>query len=372
MKKLKETSNQKLTVLDSDRGRLIENITEGKELRSLKKGTDVFSLGTNADSIYYILSGRIKITATPFGGKGTALSTLEPDDFFGEGCLFGHVLRTNSATAVTAASVVRIEKEAMLRALRTRSELCSTLIPSLVVRTIDLEANLCSHLFTADEKRLAHVLLKLHRYGGADFLPSARLSQVTDATLAKLAGTTIRQTQQSLRKFKNLGLIVYVGTGEIIVNSEMMTDMVLAAKPSAPLRERISPRFQGGRLTRPGPTKHSRTVASLALFETVRKDDRQWTETQCPGIRICNLFDDVSAKHGAILVRMEAGAIYPDHQHKGREQFYVIEGDVRVGTDVLYAGDYHRAEASTYHRQVSTEGGCVCIILGYVGSITAK
>jgi len=64
---------------------------------------------------------------------------------------------------------------------------------------------------------------------------------------------------------------------------------------------------------------------------------------------------------------MQAGAVYPTHSHGGREQFYIVSGDIRIGPDLFKAGDYHRAEAGTVHETVSTTGGCSCLVVGYIG-----
>jgi CRP-like cAMP-binding protein/quercetin dioxygenase-like cupin family protein len=353
LKKSKKIPEFKSPESDSYLSHLIESINDGKKKLRVGKGTTVFSQGANADAIYFIQSGKVKITLRPGRGEEIALATLEPDDFFGEGCLVGQSLRPLTATAISPSLLVRIEKEAMLRAFQIQPELSKTFIASLIARTIDIEENICNHLFSDAEKRLAHVLLKLHRSNRTEFSPNAKLSPLSDEALANLVGITRGQLTQSLGKFKRLGLIYNNGHGEIGVRAEMMADMVLAGKT-------------------PAPTSRARKVASLAPLETVRKNERRWVETSSPGIWICNLFDDTTEKHGAIFVKMTAGAIYPDHQHMGREQFYVIEGDVRVGNEVLNAGDYHRAEKSTFHKQVTTKHGCTCIILGYVGSISAK
>lgn len=375
LKKSKKIPEFKSPESDSYLSHLIESINDGKKKLRVGKGTTVFSQGANADAIYFIQSGKVKITLRPGRGEEIALATLEPDDFFGEGCLVGQSLRPLTATAISPSLLVKIEKEAMLRAFQIQPELSKTFIASLIARTIDIEENICNHLFSDVEKRLAHVLLKLHRYGRTDFLPNAELSQLSNETLANLVGTTRAQMTQSLGSFKRLGLIHNNENGEIVVRAEMMIDMVLAGKPSPHLDERVQHRNRQRHLAVPVLTSRSRKVASLpslAPLETIRANERRWLETPYPGIWICNLFGDTTEKHGAILVKMAAGALYPDHQHMGREQFYVIEGDVRVGTDILIAGDYHRAEASTYHKRVTTRHGCTCIILGYVGSISAK
>ena len=115
----------------------------------------------------------------------------------------------------------------MLQALHAQPELSEKFIASLLVHNIDMEEDICDQLFNQTEKRLARVLLKLSRYGQHDFLPDAKLSQLSHEALADLVGTTRPRILHFLNKFRRLGLIHYNGNGEIMVRAEMLSDVVL-------------------------------------------------------------------------------------------------------------------------------------------------
>ena len=76
---------------------LLEKITVGKRELSFRKGEEVFSQGEPADSIYFIQTGRVKITVVSGGGKEAVLAMLGPHDFFGEGALVKQSLRVSTA-----------------------------------------------------------------------------------------------------------------------------------------------------------------------------------------------------------------------------------------------------------------------------------
>jgi len=234
MRKSKKITKLKSTEIDPYVGIMLENIIEGKEILKLRKGIKVFSQGVAADSIYFIQSGRVKVTITSVKGKEAVLAMLGPRDFFGEGCLVGQSLRISTATTTESSTVFEIHKRAMLRALHAQPELSEKFVASLLARNINLEEDLCDQLFNHSENRLARVLLKLSRYGQHDFLPDAKLSQVTHETLADLVGTTPSRIVHFLNKFKRLGLIHSKGNGEIMVSAEMLADMVLRVGDTRP------------------------------------------------------------------------------------------------------------------------------------------
>jgi CRP/FNR family cyclic AMP-dependent transcriptional regulator len=227
MRKPKKITKLKSTEIDSYVGSMLENITDGKQILRLRKGIKLFSQGAEADAIYFIQSGNVKVTIASVRGKEAVLATLGPREFFGEGCLVGQPLRMSTAATTESSTIFEIQKRAMLLALRAQPELCEKFVASLLARNIDMEERIADLLFNHGESRLARILLKLSRYGQPGFLPDAKLSQLSHETLADLVGTTPTRISHFLNKFKRLGLIHSNGNGEIMVRPEMLTDMVL-------------------------------------------------------------------------------------------------------------------------------------------------
>jgi CRP-like cAMP-binding protein len=231
MRKLKEMKKLKTAKNGSLVETLLKKLDEGKQLLKLRKGTEVFSQGAEADAIYFVKSGRVTITIAWAEVPEIAMAILGPGDFFGEGCLIGQSLRMNTATTAAASTIVRVEKQSMLQGLNSNPELSESFIASLIARNIDVEADICNQLFNDVEKRLAHVLLKLNRCGQSDSTPDApdpRLSQLSHETLADLVGAKRTDIMYFLNKFRGLGLIDYNSKGAIVVRAELLVDTVLA------------------------------------------------------------------------------------------------------------------------------------------------
>jgi CRP/FNR family cyclic AMP-dependent transcriptional regulator len=204
---------------------LLQKIEHGKTVLSFQKGRKVFSQGQAADAVYFIETGKIKLTVVSPGGKEAIIAVLGPRDFLGEGCLVGHSFRINSSTALESTRVFRIEKAAMIKALHEQLELSEKFVGLLLSRNIDLEADLCDQLFNHSEKRLARVLLKLARLRPHAFGRDAPLPEISHETLAEMVGTTRSRITTFMNKFRKLGLIDY--NGELVVRTEMLTDLVL-------------------------------------------------------------------------------------------------------------------------------------------------
>jgi CRP/FNR family transcriptional regulator, cyclic AMP receptor protein len=143
-----------------------------------------------------------------------------PGDFFGEGCMAGQSIRMGTATAITATTVMVIDKAEMLRVLHAEQELSDHFIAYMLARNIRVEEDLIDQLFNSSEKRLARTLLLLARYGKQD-QPDGVLPKVSQETLAEMIGATRSRVNFFMNKFRKLGFIEYNGT--IKVNKSLLT-----------------------------------------------------------------------------------------------------------------------------------------------------
>src|ERR1035438_7241859 len=78
----------------------------------------VYSQGDAADSVFYIHTGKVKVTVTSSRGKEAIVAIRGPDEFCGEGAMTGKPWRLSSATTMTPCEIMRLENVAMMRLLR--------------------------------------------------------------------------------------------------------------------------------------------------------------------------------------------------------------------------------------------------------------
>ena len=185
-----------------------------RKVRQFKRAEIVFSQGAAAESVMYIQEGGVKITAVSASGKEAIIAILGPGEFFGEGCLAGQTLRMGNATAITASTVLVIDKKEMQHVLHEQHDLSDLFINFVLTRNIRVEEDLVDQLFNSTEKRLARTLLLLARYGKQDH-PQRVLPKVSQETLAEMIGTTRTRVNLFMNKFRKLGFIKYNGVIEI-------------------------------------------------------------------------------------------------------------------------------------------------------------
>jgi len=192
----------------------LSKIKSGKSVGRYQPKKTVFRQGDPSDSIFYIEKGKVKLGVVSKRGKEAVVAILGAGDFLGEGALAGQPRRMSSATPLTECTIVRIEKEATIQALRSDPEFAEVFLAYLLVRNIRTQEDLVDQLFNNSEKRLARVLLLLANYGN-EGKPDAVIEKISQETLAEMIGTTRSRVSHFMNKFRKLGFIKYNGRLEV-------------------------------------------------------------------------------------------------------------------------------------------------------------
>ena len=205
----------------------LAKVGTGKTIQKYRKNRIIYAQGEEADRIFYIQSGKVKVTVVSEQGKEAVVSILDPAQFYGEGCLNGQALRIGTARAMEECLITSITRKAMLAALRKEPIFSELFMTFLVTRSNRIEEDLIDQLFNSSEKRLARLLLLLANFG-KNRKPTPIDASINQGTLAEMIGTTRPRVSYFLNKFRKLGLISY--NGKIEVHRSLL-NAVLYEKP---------------------------------------------------------------------------------------------------------------------------------------------
>ena len=194
-----------------DAAEFLKSAGLGRRIVHLKPRGVFFAQGTPADSVFYLQTGRAKLTVVSKNGKEATITFLSAGDFVGEESIAGVVgLRLAAATAVTACSALKIEREEMIRVLHEQHAFSDLFLKFLLARSMRIQADLVDQLFNSSEKRLARILLLMAEFGkpgeSETFIPP-----ITQETLADMIGTTRSRVSFFMNRFRKLGFIEYNG-----------------------------------------------------------------------------------------------------------------------------------------------------------------
>jgi CRP/FNR family transcriptional regulator, cyclic AMP receptor protein len=200
----------------------------GRTIIEIAKKTRIFSQGDVGDAVFFIQKGRAKLSVVSGEGKEATVSVLGPGNFVGEDCVTGvKSMRMSSAIAMTDCTVLRIERNEMMRVIHEEHAFSDVFVAYLLERNSRIQADLIDQLFNSSEKRLARLLLLLANYGKANSPPIVPVV-LSQETLAEMIGTTRSRVSFFMNKFRNLGFIDYNG---VINVHQSLLDSVLHDKP---------------------------------------------------------------------------------------------------------------------------------------------
>ncbi len=186
----------------------------GRDSATYSKKDVIFAQGDDADAVFYIKKGKVKVAVVSKQGKEAVVALLGPDEFVGEGCLIGQPKRLATASAMTECEAMRVGKTEIQRVLRDEPAFSQMFISHILARNARVEEDLVDQLFNSTEKRLALLLLLLAKFG-KEGRPEPILAKISQETLAEMIGTTRSRVSHFMNKFRQLGFIDYNGHLEV-------------------------------------------------------------------------------------------------------------------------------------------------------------
>ena len=199
----------------------------GRDISKYSKKAVIFAQGDDADAVFYIKKGKVKVAVISKQGKEAIVALLGVDEFVGEGCLIGQSKRLATASAMTDCETMRVEKTEIQRVIRDEPAFSQMFVAHILERNARVEEDLVDQLFNSTEKRLARLLLLLANFG-KEGRPEPILAKISQETLAEMIGTTRSRVSHFMNKFRQLGFIDY--NGHLEVHSSLL-GVLLADQP---------------------------------------------------------------------------------------------------------------------------------------------
>ena len=198
----------------------LANAGLGRRIVRMKPKATFFKQGDAADCVFYLQSGRAKLTVLSKSGKEATITLLGPGDFVGDEALVGVASqRIASATAITVCTALKIDRSEMIRVMHEEHAFSDLFLKFLLKRSIRTQADLIDQLFNSSEKRLARILLLMAEFGTPGE-PETLIPQITQETLAEMIGTTRSRVSFFMNRFRKLGFIEY--DGRITVHKSLL------------------------------------------------------------------------------------------------------------------------------------------------------
>ena len=201
---------------------LLAGVSRGKTEVECTGLHTIFLQGAPADSLYFLLKGKVQLGVASSEGKEAIVATLGSGEFFGEGCLAGQPVRMGTAVSVGACTLAKVLKPTMVRMLLEDQGLAQIFITHLLSRIVRYEADLVDQIFNSSEKRLARMLLLLSHFGKASSTETV-VAGISQEHLAQMVGTTRSLINRFMNKFRKLGFVDYNNEAGLTVHRGLLS-----------------------------------------------------------------------------------------------------------------------------------------------------
>lgn len=182
----------------------IADVERHSSLRQFGRGNLVYLPTESSDSVFLLLTGRIKLYHITGEGKQALLALIEPGELFGELAILGGGEREEYAEAMLKSTILRIPGQIIQDLMEHHAGVSLGVTKLMGLRRQRVEQRLKSLLFRSNRDRLTHLLLDLaEKYGR--FTPEGVLLNIklSHQELASIIGSTRETVTVLLGEMQN-------------------------------------------------------------------------------------------------------------------------------------------------------------------------
>ena len=114
-----------------DAHRLLVQVSTGRTTVSYTDNQKIFTQGDDADFVFFVQDGSVKLSTTSEQGLETLLGIAQQGQFFGETCLHDVPVRVATATAISDCRITSVSKGAMLSTIHSQPKFAKMFVDYL-------------------------------------------------------------------------------------------------------------------------------------------------------------------------------------------------------------------------------------------------
>jgi|SRR5512146_1617018 CRP/FNR family cyclic AMP-dependent transcriptional regulator len=189
--------------------------------KSVARGATIMVAGDQTDSLYIILSGRLKVMMSDAEGKEVILSILGPGEFFGEMGLIDDSPRSASVLAIEPCELLSIAKRDFNKCLADNFEMAMAVMRGLVRRLREADRKIGSLALLDVYGRVARLLLDMADTVDGQKMVTKRLPK---QDIAKMIGASREMVSRVMKDLQLGGYIEMRGSTIVLHDSIMLPD----------------------------------------------------------------------------------------------------------------------------------------------------
>ena len=187
--------------------------------KSYPRGSAIIAAGDPTDSLYVIISGRLKVMISDDEGREVILAILGPNEFFGEMGLIDDHPRSASVVAIESCELLALSKRDFKKCLEENFEMAMTVMRGLVKRLREADQKIGSLALMDVYGRVARLLLEVAETIDGQKVVTKKLAK---QDIAKMIGASREMVSRVMKDLQAAGAI------EVRAGSIFLKDNILA------------------------------------------------------------------------------------------------------------------------------------------------
>ena len=155
--------------------------------RSYPRGSMIIGAGDETDSLYVVISGRLKVMMSDDEGREVILSMLGPSEYFGEMGLIDDSTRSASVISLESCELLVLSKRDFRKCLSENFEMALTVMRGLVKRLREADKKIGSLALMDVYGRVARLLLEMSEIVDGQHVVTRKLAK---QDIAKMIGAS--------------------------------------------------------------------------------------------------------------------------------------------------------------------------------------
>ena len=195
----------------------LRDLEAATAVRVAEKGSFLFLPGDVPGTVYFVVSGRVKISRLSEEGKEFILNLVDPDQFFGESGVLDDGPRETMAQALAKSILLAVPAARLRQFVARNPTVLMRLAQCLGSRQRRLEKSLVDLMHKNVLRRLSGLLIQLsHSYGVRDARGTLLQIKLSQSTLGNLLGVSRESVNQAASELRRRGL-VGVSEGRLLI-----------------------------------------------------------------------------------------------------------------------------------------------------------
>lgn len=189
--------------------------------KSFPRGSTIISAGDMTDSLYVIISGRLKVMMSDNEGREVILAMLNPGEFFGEMGLLDDHPRSATVVALEACELLSLTKRDFKKCLEDNFELSMTVMRGLVHRLREADKKIGSLALMDVYGRVARLLIEMSETINGEKVVTKKVAK---QDIAKMIGASREMVSRVMKDLQNSGFIEVRGNAIHLRDTIMTID----------------------------------------------------------------------------------------------------------------------------------------------------